>query len=566
MCIPALAQSSPSDEQIAECQQLEDLDRTIAACTAILESSVTNDEYAVWATYNRGIAYSRKRDRAKALADLDKAISIDPRYELAHRAKGIEYFRAGDFRSAASALDSAIRLNSTNTNTIYLRGIANFKLGLLDSAIADFNSVLAVNPLSPEAVCGRGMAYEEKGDLTKAIADYRLVLTIVATTEIGQQALAYAGASLARLGPAEPKTQLIAASISNAQAPDLDPPGPRATTASNQRPDAAATVRVYFGSDRDRTGSTEPEKFYGFARSRPSYGYSDVTIPHNHQMGVLESPVGVLQWRFQYDQKKHVTVVSIDAIDAGDFFARLQADARATEGPKQALVFIHGYATSFHDALRRTAQIKYDLNFLGLAILYSWPSTGDERNYGADEDSIAWSANNMREFLAEVSRQSGAEEIFLVGHSMGSRGLAAAVSAIVSNAAREISARYKQIILAAPDIDRDIFKDHLFPAIRRAGIATTLYASSRDKALDLSKIGHTYPRLGSTSPSPFIAEGIVTIDASGVDSSFWGHSYYAENRSIISDMYYLIRDTPLASRFGLQSVESEHGKYWRFKR
>jgi esterase/lipase superfamily enzyme len=172
----------------------------------------------------------------------------------------------------------------------------------------------------------------------------------------------------------------------------------------------------------------------------------------------------------------------------------------------------------------------------------------------------------MRAFLREVAEKSGAKEIFLIGHSMGPRGLTAAISAIATTAEREVSGQYKQIILAAADIDRDLFKDHILPAIKTAGMALTLYASDRDKALDLSKIGHSYPRLGSTSPTPFIAEGVVTIDASGVDTSLWGHSYYAENRSIISDMYSLIRNTPIAERFGLQSVDGPHGRYWQFKR
>ena len=339
----------------------------------------------------------------------------------------------------------------------------------------------------------------------------------------------------------------------------------RTAKETKAKEDVAATIRVFFGSDRNRTGTDQPENFYGYQRAAPSYGHSDVTIPHNHKMGNLESPLNLVVWKATPDPKWHIVVANISSLEANDFFARLREATTAQQGARQAFVFVHGYATTFYDALRRAAQMKYDLQFPGTAILYSWPSTGDETTYGADEDSIAWSATNLRVFLSDIAEKSGADEIFLIGHSMGTRGLSSAISAIAANADRNVSSRYKQLILAAPDIDRDIFKDQIFPAIRTAGMALTVYASDRDKALDLSKIGHSYPRLGSTSPTPFIAEGLVTIDASGVDTSFWGHSYYAENRSIISDMYYLIRNTPLAQRFGLQSVPGPNGQYWKFK-
>jgi esterase/lipase superfamily enzyme len=41
--------------------------------------------------------------------------------------------------------------------------------------------------------------------------------------------------------------------------------------------------------------------------------------------------------------------------------------------PKQAFVFVHGFNVSFENALRRTAQIAYDLNFDGAPFLFSWP-------------------------------------------------------------------------------------------------------------------------------------------------------------------------------------------------
>jgi esterase/lipase superfamily enzyme len=45
--------------------------------------------------------------------------------------------------------------------------------------------------------------------------------------------------------------------------------------------------------------------------------------------------------------------------------------------PIDTLVFVHGFANSFEDAVFRNAQIVYDLDYQGLSVLYSWSSRGD---------------------------------------------------------------------------------------------------------------------------------------------------------------------------------------------
>ncbi|MBN9276043.1 MAG: alpha/beta hydrolase, partial [Hyphomicrobium sp.] len=138
--------------------------------------------------------------------------------------------------------------------------------------------------------------------------------------------------------------------------------------------DVAATVRVYFGTDRNRTASTDPQTYYGHERAAVSYGYSDVTVPRAHTVGRLETP-SVLKFEFSPNPAKHIVVASITSMGSNDFFGQLRAESgRLSE--RQAFVFVHGYANDFHEATRRAAQMKYDLNFPGLAIIYSWPSVG----------------------------------------------------------------------------------------------------------------------------------------------------------------------------------------------
>jgi esterase/lipase superfamily enzyme len=130
-----------------------------------------------------------------------------------------------------------------------------------------------------------------------------------------------------------------------------------------------------------------------------------------------------------------------------------------------------------------------------------------------------------------------------------------------------LAGRIRQVVLAAPDIDADYFKRTVGPKLVSAGMSVTLYASSEDWALKLSKKFHGAQRAGDTRPDVVVVKGIHTIDASGVDTSLAGtnHSYYAEGKTILSDVHYLLRGDIPSKRFRLSVRDSGGGPYYVFK-
>ena len=122
---------------------------------------------------------------------------------------------------------------------------------------------------------------------------------------------------------------------------------------------------------------------------------------------------------------------------------------------------------------------------------------------------------------------------------------------------------FNQIILTAPDIDSGVFV-RIAKVIRGSAERITLYASSHDIALAASKKKNaSYPRAGDCSDSVAVVSGVDTIDASAVDTNLIGHFYYAENRSVLSDIFTLLRDGGPPPRFGIRPVEVTP-PYWRF--
>jgi len=325
-----------------------------------------------------------------------------------------------------------------------------------------------------------------------------------------------------------------------------------------------AIVRTFFATDRNLTGKTKPDEMFGDGRANLAYGTSDVSIPRDHRMGWLESPS---LWRLELreDPTKHVVLLSTAVSSKDKFFADVAA--RASQSLRRsAFLFVHGYNVSFEDAARRTAQIAYDLGFEGAPVFYSWPSQGSTLAYTIDEQNIEWAQANLRGFLEDFFTRSDAQSVYLIAHSMGNRALTRAVASLL-NDKPALRDRLKEVILTAPDIDAEVFKRDIAPALTATGRPVTLYASSEDLALVASKKIHGFPRAGDSGQGLVVLAGIETIDATSTDTSLLGHSYFAETRSVLSDMFYLIRTGQRADqRFGLRSIDTESGRYWEFKR
>jgi esterase/lipase superfamily enzyme len=316
---------------------------------------------------------------------------------------------------------------------------------------------------------------------------------------------------------------------------------------------------VWYATDRAKIQGDTTAVQFGTQRSPVSYGQLDVSIPAIHRLGDLESP-SALRFEFAADPARHVVLQSVESLPAARFFDELGSRIRASK-TRDALVFLHGYNVTFEDAARRTAQLTYDLKFPGAPIFYSWPSVGVTGAYTLDEQSIEWSQTHIKQFLADMLSNTSAERVYLIAHSMGNRALTRAFIALLRERS-DLQSRVRQIVLAAPDIDAEVFARDLAPVLVSSGVATTLYASADDKALLASKAVHGYARAGDGGPHVLVIPGIETVDATGADTSFVGHSYFA-NRTILTDLFYLVSEgKPADRRFGLRRVVTPQGPYW----
>ncbi len=250
--------------------------------------------------------------------------------------------------------------------------------------------------------------------------------------------------------------------------------------------------------------------FNGERASSLDYATVTVSVPPNHTAGAIEwpdSPPGNPGANFV---ARDLAYLDGDA----EFLRRLNGQlARQPAGRRKALLFVHGYNTMFAEGLYRFTQVVEDSQSPATPVLFTWASRGKLDQYIYDTNS-ATAARDALEHTIRLLFASNADQINILAHSMGNWVTVEALRQIKMTGGLTQRRKLGAIVLAAPDIDIDVFKSEL----RRFGKPQKpfyIVLSKDDRALAMSKlIAGGESRLGADSDVKELAElGAVVIDS-----------------------------------------------------
>jgi esterase/lipase superfamily enzyme len=356
----------------------------------------------------------------------------------------------------------------------------------------------------------------------------------------------------------------------SAQSEPAPPPGVAA------QPSAWDVVPVFYGTDRVR--KAEPSRiFYAGERARRlELGRALVTVPKSHQVPNIERAfalripfTNVTVYEQAEDPEHHFTLLELKALTREQFLELVRERIGGSVSFRdQAVVFVHGYNTTFEDAVFRAAQMAYDLKFDSASFLYSWPSEAGMTGYGYDRESSEQAEPYLREYLELVLEKTGARSVSVIAHSMGNMPLLRVLQALGPSLPAGV--KLNQIILAAPDVDRNLF-ENLAANIKQYGRGVTLYCSSNDRAMAAARrVAGGVPRAGDVpTDGPIVLAGIDTIDVSqtSTDTLALNHSSYAETGALLNDIGLLLQsgERPPEKRIPmLQRIPTAKGDFWRY--
>jgi len=287
-------------------------------------------------------------------------------------------------------------------------------------------------------------------------------------------------------------------------------------------------MSIYYCTDRDPVRA-DKTPYFGSGRKDVRYGAIDVgvsTVQRAGEGAVQRPPVSP-------GGPGAGAITAPRPLDKKAFLSASGAHAASGPTTRPILVFVHGFNVAPDSAIATTAQVAYDLGFTGDAIAFVWPSQGKLERYWQDEESAQWAVPHLAELLQSIHDAAPDRPIDIVAHSMGTRVTCGALQRLACRTQDHPQRMIAHLVLAAADIDADIFKDQVVPEIRPLVGDITLYASKDDRALQTSQDIHQWVRAGETGNwMPPGETRFQMVDCTGIDMSrsvgdnVLGHSYY----------------------------------------
>ncbi|MFM9974864.1 MAG: alpha/beta hydrolase [Beijerinckiaceae bacterium] len=259
----------------------------------------------------------------------------------------------------------------------------------------------------------------------------------------------------------------------------------------------------------------------------------DLSIPRSHQLGNVETPS-----KGRVDPRRDFAALRNESVSEKGFLAL--AGQAASRGNGEVNIYVHGFNTTYEAAVLRLGQIIVDAGTTGTAIAFSWPSRGRFVDYLTDRESALFSRDRLEYLLRILARQKDVRTINILSHSMGAFLTMETLRQAKLRGDGEFGGKLNAVVLAAPDIDLDVFRTQL-EVIGRRKRPTILLVANDDRALNFARfLSGDVDRLGAVEIDSPEAQaeirrlGLIVIDMTSVRSSDPdGHNKFSSNPAVI---------------------------------
>lgn len=136
---------------------------------------------------NRGVAYHLAGQIDSAIAEYDKALSMNPDFAYAHSNLGIAYYALGHINRAVQEFIAAINLDPELVEVHYNLGVAYKSKGEFDTAVRELQWVHNADPDDADCHFQLGQVYEARQRFNEAIEHYRKYLNLAPPRDYEQK-------------------------------------------------------------------------------------------------------------------------------------------------------------------------------------------------------------------------------------------------------------------------------------------------------------------------------------------------------------------------------------------
>jgi esterase/lipase superfamily enzyme len=286
-----------------------------------------------------------------------------------------------------------------------------------------------------------------------------------------------------------------------------------------------------------------------------SFGSFDAVIQPTLGLGMLINPT-------EWFQNEEIRLRDVHSLEKTDFVSRMQA--KVQKSPHRALmIVVHGFREAYESALRKTAFLGHVLDINAPVLLFDWPGNQGSSlsGYRRARDVAKASGAELAELLEIAIRDIQPERIWVIANSMGGQVVADAFSLLYANADfADAQTEIEDVVLTAPDIDHEQFDEQFRNEITALARQLTVYVSSNDRALLVSRLVNRGARRGESTLSPKQLEEavrlsdlvmpddnrITLVDVTPVNRTRNFHNFSLETPEFFDDLFLRLvnRETP----------------------
>jgi len=334
-------------------------------------------------------------------------------------------------------------------------------------------------------------------------------------------------------------------------------------------------MRYFFVTNRQKTGEDDIlENRFGSERGTVlNYGLFDTRVEPSVGLGMFINPS-------EWFQTEEIVIKNMEMLQQEDFVAQLR-DLVDKSPRRSLLVVIHGFRERFPSALRKTSFVGHILDINTPVMVFDWPGNQGSslRGYRRARSVAAESGAELAKTLELILSDIDPDRLWVIANSMGAEVVAHAFSHLYQNPEwADADIEIEDVVLTAPDVSHEEFDNQFKKEITSLTRNLTVYVSSNDRALVMSRIvnlGDT--RRGESTLSPDMLEEamrvaelvdpdsdlVTLVDVTPVNRTRNFHNFSLETPEFFDDLFLRLTNeqTPLARP--LHRLETPDGaSYW----
>jgi len=308
------------------------------------------------------------------------------------------------------------------------------------------------------------------------------------------------------------------------------------------------TYRFFYTTNRRRAPDNQSleGRFSNEREERLKFGIFDTKLEPTLGLGMLINPT-------EWFQNEEIQLLDVRALDRPAFVKEVRKAVQASPY-RSLLVIVHGFRERFPSALRKTAFVGHILDIDSPVLVFDWPGNqgSTPMGYRRARRVAEASGAELAATLEMIIREIRPARLWLLANSMGGQVVADAFSVLYQKAdLADAETEIEDVVLTAPDVGRDEFRREFKQQINALTRNLTVYVSSNDRALVMSRIINWEKRLGESTLNPDqvdeavrVAElidpdsdTITLVDVTPINRTRNFHNFSMETPEFFDDLY-----------------------------